>query len=259
MRIICGIHRSRKILGPREGDRTTRPILDRVKQALFDRLWAAGVFPLADEEGLIVPQGNVVDVFSGTGSLGLEALSRGSDHCTFIERDSYAVNALKQNLATLGLADQATVLATDALAGVWLGLLPKRPVRVVFLDPPYDVMQPAQTAARTPRDMAEEEAEVVVEGFESEEAYYAQEERERRRPAKKKGRRESAALPSGPSQEQRVWDLIASIASAPGVMEPQGLLVLRVPEGVAPRTVAGWEPPVPHVYGKMSLLFYRKG
>ena len=79
MRIIGGIHRSRHLHPPRD-IHTTRPITDRVKVALFDRLWDAGLL-----EG-----GSVLDIFSGTGSLGLEALSRGMDHCIFIERDKYS-------------------------------------------------------------------------------------------------------------------------------------------------------------------------
>ena len=126
MRIIGGVHRSRRILPP-AGSAITRPITDRVKQSLFDRLAARG-----DLNGPAA-----VDLFSGTGSLGLEALSRGVGHCTFIERDRSARKLLEQNLAALKLTDQATVLAVDALAGPWLELLPHRPVSLVFCDPPY--------------------------------------------------------------------------------------------------------------------------
>lgn len=128
MRIIAGTHRHRIIEGPPENARNpTRPITDRVKQALFDRLWSQGALesPAA------------VDVFAGTGSLGLEALSRGVEHVTFIERDRRVRSILDANLDTLQLADRAAVIGGDALSGAWVGLLPHKPVGLVFLDPPY--------------------------------------------------------------------------------------------------------------------------
>ena len=126
MRIIAGTHRSRRILAPADAV-TTRPITDRVKQSLFDRLAVRG-----DVDG-----GAAVDLFCGTGSLGLEALSRGVEHCTFIERNRAVRGLLEENLATLGLADRATVFAADAMGGVWITMLPRRPVSLVFCDPPY--------------------------------------------------------------------------------------------------------------------------
>ena len=125
MRIIAGIHRSRKIHPP-VGDEVTRPITDRVKKSLFDRLIA-----------LATMGGPVVDIFSGTGSLGLESLSREADHCTFIERDKGARKLLDMNLKDLKLQEQAIVLSVDALSPGWLAMLPKKPVRLVFCDPPY--------------------------------------------------------------------------------------------------------------------------
>lgn len=129
MRIIGGLHRSRKLLAP-EGRDTTRPITDRVKQSLFDRLAVRGY----------LDGGAIVDVFCGTGSLGLEALSRGVEHCTFVERDRSARDRLDRNLTALDLTDQALVLAVDALAAAWIARLPKKPVSLVFCDPPYAMM-----------------------------------------------------------------------------------------------------------------------
>jgi len=144
MRIIGGLHRSRKILGP-EGALTTRPITDRVKQSLFDRLRVRGY----------VDSGTAIDIFCGTGSLGLEALSRGVDHCTFIERDRSVRGLLEKNIASLKLADQALVLAIDAVAGgggssgeAWIQRLPRQPVSLIFCDPPYAMTQDPQDMAR---------------------------------------------------------------------------------------------------------------
>jgi 16S rRNA (guanine(966)-N(2))-methyltransferase RsmD len=136
MRIIGGTHRSRRIHPP-QGKDVTRPITDRVKQAMFDRLTAMAVL-----------EGACVDIFSGTGSLGLEALSRGLDHCTFIEKARSSRAALEQNLADLKLTDQATVMGVDALAGSWIGVLPHRPVHLVFCDPPYEMMTDEAAAPR---------------------------------------------------------------------------------------------------------------
>lgn len=143
MRIIGGTHRSRRILPPlppaKPGrEAVTRPITDRVKQSLFDRL---------DNAGLLEGQA-ILDVFAGTGSLGLEALSRGASHCAFIERHRPAKARLTQNLADLDLTDQATVLGVDALTAHWIGMLPRRPVSVVFFDPPYRLTEQGQSLSR---------------------------------------------------------------------------------------------------------------
>lgn len=136
MRIIGGIHRSRIILGPKDAQ-TTRPITDRVKVSLFDRLTAMAVL-----------EGAALDIFSGTGSLGLEALSRGLDHVTFIERDRIARDLLKSNIETLRFGEQTTILSVDAFSGGWINLLPHRPLNLVFLDPPYALMLEPKDAAR---------------------------------------------------------------------------------------------------------------
>ena len=133
MRIIGGTHRSRRLLAP--PDRvTTRPIIDRVKQSLFDRIWSMGLI------GPDSPGGRVLDIFSGTGSLGLEALSRGSEHCTFVEKDRRIRHLLKENLSALDLAGRATVLGVDAFASGWIDRLEhcEPPATgLIFCDPPY--------------------------------------------------------------------------------------------------------------------------
>jgi 16S rRNA (guanine966-N2)-methyltransferase len=124
MRIIAGQFRSRVILPP-EDDRTTRPITDRVKQSLFDI-----VTPLL--EGA-----RVYDVFAGTGSMGLEALSRGAAHATFFEADRSALQRLKKNVASLGVDASVTVIAGDLFKYFGRAAPPAQPARIIFLDPPY--------------------------------------------------------------------------------------------------------------------------
>ena len=129
MRIIAGEFRGRKLLPP-EGEQT-RPITDRVKQSLFDILTP------------ILPDARVYDCFAGTGSLGLEALSRGSAHVTFFESDRSAAARLRRNIEALGVKDRSTVHAGDLFQ--WFENRAGRdrpadegsPVDLVFLDPPY--------------------------------------------------------------------------------------------------------------------------
>lgn len=141
MRIIAGTHRGRNILPP-EDDQTTRPITDRVKENLFNRLQSLGM--LSDEEA--PPEGwSVLDIFSGTGTLGIESLSRGAARCTFVDQDRGAVDRLRQNLDTLALTDQSHIVHGSALGGYWLASVPPGSVRVAFVDPPYKMVEDADT------------------------------------------------------------------------------------------------------------------
>jgi 16S rRNA (guanine966-N2)-methyltransferase len=126
VRIIAGRHRGRTLRAP-EGA-ATRPTADRVRQALFDMLWhAAWGGRMAVQDQL------VLDAFAGTGALGLEALSRGADHCTFIEKDRTALAALRANITACGEDARSAVLAADATRPP----AARVPCGLVFLDPPY--------------------------------------------------------------------------------------------------------------------------
>ncbi|MFK7788589.1 MAG: RsmD family RNA methyltransferase [Phycisphaeraceae bacterium] len=143
MRIIAGDHRGRTILGPEDMD-TTRPIIDRVKEALFNRLTSLGLLqPDGDNEGW-----SAVDVFSGTGSLGLESLSRGAASCTFVDQDRSAVSRLNQNIEALNLTDRAQVIQGSALAGYWAASIQPGSIQVAFIDPPYVMMEEDDDRAR---------------------------------------------------------------------------------------------------------------
>lgn len=126
LRVVAGRHRGRRLLAPPgEG---TRPTAERVRQAVFDMLWHA---PWAGRDA--VEGARVLDAFAGTGALGLEALSRGAAHATFIESDRAALSALRGNIAALREEEATRVIAGDATrppaAAAACGL--------VFLDPPY--------------------------------------------------------------------------------------------------------------------------
>jgi 16S rRNA (guanine966-N2)-methyltransferase len=122
MRVIAGTARGTLLQAPR--DRITRPITDRVKETLFDILGAS------------VSEARVLDLYAGSGAIGVEALSRGASHATFVERGAPALNALRQNLQRTRLADRATVVAADVLT--FLGRNVEREWDLAVLDPPYE-------------------------------------------------------------------------------------------------------------------------
>jgi len=118
MRVIAGELGGRRLATPRGA--ATRPTSERVREALFSMLGAM--------DGL-----RVLDLFAGSGALGIEALSRGAAHATFVERSAPALAALRANLAALGLVERSSVRAGDALAA----LRGAETYDLVFLDPPY--------------------------------------------------------------------------------------------------------------------------
>lgn len=217
MRIIAGTHRGRRILPPKD-EKTTRPIADRVKQSLFDRLWSLGVMPDSpppevapppeDEHGSPVeveetpgaPGLRVLDIFCGTGSIGLEALSRGAEHCTFIDLDRDAIDRLGQNLDGLGLDDRARVVKASALNPIWLGQIKPGSIGLIHLDPPYALVEDERTRPDLARLMA---------------------------------------------------DLLT-------VATDDCMLTFRTPKGVTPEPAEGWDEPMSHTYGTMTLHFFTR-
>ncbi|MBX6313772.1 MAG: 16S rRNA (guanine(966)-N(2))-methyltransferase RsmD [Isosphaeraceae bacterium] len=123
MRIIAGQRRGHKFDGPK--GRTTRPTSDLVREAIFNILRDA------------VEGREVLDLFAGTGALGLEALSRGAARALFVERDRDHAALIRRNLATLRFEDRGTVLLTDAYRWARAYEPPEEEPVIVFLDPPY--------------------------------------------------------------------------------------------------------------------------
>lgn len=122
MRVVAGSARGRKLRSP-EGE-GTRPTSDRVREAVFNALFSRG--PIAGCR--------VIDLFAGSGALGIEAISRGATDVWFVESDRRAVAVIEHNLDTLGFGDRATVLT-----GTVEDALPRLPgeVDLVLADPPY--------------------------------------------------------------------------------------------------------------------------
>ena len=139
MRIIAGKHRGRRLVAP-EGRATTRPITDMLKETLFNRLHSLGMF---ESEGFAC-----LDLFCGTGSLGLEAISRGAGRVEFVDGDGEVVRRLHENLEALGETAKADVRRQSALSTAWLRTHSPGAVTVAFLDPPFAMMRDADDRRR---------------------------------------------------------------------------------------------------------------
>jgi 16S rRNA (guanine966-N2)-methyltransferase len=123
MRIIAGQRRGHKFDGPR--DQVTRPTSDMVRESVFNILGEA-------VEGMLV-----IDLFAGTGALGLEALSRGAERAIFIERNRENAALIRRNIATLRYEDRASVIVADAYRWAKSFVSGEAEPVVVFIDPPY--------------------------------------------------------------------------------------------------------------------------
>ncbi|WP_224982017.1 16S rRNA (guanine(966)-N(2))-methyltransferase RsmD [Geomonas agri] len=126
MRVIAGSARGRQLLAPK--NMRVRPTADRVKEALFSML----VSRLGDFSGM-----RVLDIFAGTGNLGIEALSRGAESAVFIDSHRDSAELIRKNLEVTRLSDRAKVVVQEAAAAVrWLSR-GEAAFHLVFLDPPY--------------------------------------------------------------------------------------------------------------------------
>lgn len=117
---MAGELRGRRIEAPEGVD--TRPTTDKVREAVFNALGSLD----------LVRDARVADLYAGSGALGIEALSRGAAHCTFVERDRAAIRALRANVEQLGLGERSRIVSGDALS-----LAPTLEVDIALADPPY--------------------------------------------------------------------------------------------------------------------------
>ena len=127
LRIIGGELRSRQLETPQGNDRT-RPMGSRTREAIFNVLrgWFDGA--------------QVLDLFAGVGTMGLEAVSRGAAKAWLVEQDRDVFDLLRGNIEELGIADRATPVRADALGEIALASVTE-PLDVVFLDPPFDLVR----------------------------------------------------------------------------------------------------------------------
>lgn len=121
VRVVAGDLRGRRIEAP--VSEATRPTTDKVREAVFNALGSLDVLDGA----------RVLDLFAGTGAMGIEALSRGASECIFVEKDRDALRILRTNLENLGLVSRSTVIAGDAL----VTSAQHHDIDVVIADPPY--------------------------------------------------------------------------------------------------------------------------
>lgn len=134
LRIVAGSRRGRLIRVPQGS--AVRPTSDRVREAVFS--------VVGDVTGT-----RVLDVFAGTGALGLEALSRGAAHTTFVERDRRVADVLRENIERLEFGGSADVIASDYLTAVRAFRARDRRFDLLFLDPPYTMLPEVDEAVAT--------------------------------------------------------------------------------------------------------------
>ncbi|MBQ3057925.1 MAG: 16S rRNA (guanine(966)-N(2))-methyltransferase RsmD [Clostridia bacterium] len=120
MRVITGIARGKRLVTPDGSD--VRPTSDKVKEALFSALQF-------DIEGR-----RILDLFAGSGQLGIEALSRGAESCVFVDNSRASINLVKKNLEITGLSGNARVIQSDFSS---FAAMSRDTFDIVFLDPPY--------------------------------------------------------------------------------------------------------------------------
>jgi 16S rRNA (guanine966-N2)-methyltransferase len=147
VRIVGGNLRGRVLRAP--GGSATRPTSEKVREAVFDILGS-------------VAGDRVLDLFAGSGALGIEALSRGAAHATFVDAGRPAATAIRGNLRELGLEDRAALVVGDAVATA-ARLRPDTPWRLVFVDPPYRSDLATRAVLALPCERLADHAVIVIE------------------------------------------------------------------------------------------------
>lgn len=131
MRIVSGIYKGRKLLAPK--GLKTRPTSERVREAVFSMLYGR------------VEDAAFLDLFAGSGAVGLEAVSRGATHATFVESDREALRCLEKNIAALEAEDQASIVKGDAIQVLKKMSKQEKSFDIIYADPPYDKGQALKT------------------------------------------------------------------------------------------------------------------
>lgn len=161
MRVIAGTAKSLPLKTVKGMD--TRPTTDRIKETLFNMLSPY----LADCRFL--------DIFSGSGAIGIEALSRGAESCIFIENNREAAGCIKENLIFTHLADRGQILCRDVKSGL-LSLKGEAPFSIVFMDPPYESnLEDALFSELADLNLIDENSLIIVEAKLSKNFSFAEE------------------------------------------------------------------------------------
>ncbi|MGH2561795.1 MAG: 16S rRNA (guanine(966)-N(2))-methyltransferase RsmD [Thermomicrobiales bacterium] len=151
MRVIAGDAKGRRLKGP--AGTFTRPMTDKVKEALFSTLWSLGVEP-----------DRVLDLYAGTGALGIEALSRGASWAEFVEQNGGACAVVRDNLAHTRYGEFSQVHHVSVATFIARARTSEEPFDLVILDPPYADPDIAQTVAEIGRSPLVQSGSVVVVG-----------------------------------------------------------------------------------------------
>ena len=149
MRVVSGSARGRRLKAPPNQSKT-RPMADKIKEALFSSLASLGVQPE-----------RILDLYAGSGGIGIEALSRGGEWCDFVDRDRIAAQTVRENLKNTGFADRAAVHQTTIES--FLNSV-REPYDFVILDPPYADPAILDTLERLSGSTAVTDGTIVVIG-----------------------------------------------------------------------------------------------
>ena len=150
MRVVAGQYRSRRLVVP--PGKGVRPTSDRAREAIFSSL------------GSMVVDARVLDLFAGSGAMGLEALSRGAAHCLFVERDAQALAAIKNNIIELGERERSTIDKANALTTLRRLVEAGEAFDLIVVDPPYEsVAKLAPTLAELLPQALAPDGRIVVE------------------------------------------------------------------------------------------------
>lgn len=122
MRVITGLAKGRRLLAPKSKE--IRPALDQVKEAIFNILFDVGNL-------------SVLDLFAGTGSMGIEAISRGATHATFVDDFLPSIQLIKKNLLRCGFSDQVKIIKSPVRAAIRRLTKQGKTFDIIFVDPPY--------------------------------------------------------------------------------------------------------------------------
>jgi len=131
LRIVAGKFKGRLLKAPKSN--STRPTQGMLREAVFN---------ICQME---VPDTRFLDLFAGSGAMGLEALSRGASHATFVEQNRQAASCIKENIATLQLEEQSTIIPTDATRAIAILTKQSSQFDIIYIDPPYDTPFPVDT------------------------------------------------------------------------------------------------------------------
>ena len=128
MRVISGKFKGKKILTPK--DKTTRPLKDLTKESIFNIITHSNKFNIQ------LQNSNVLDLFSGVGSFGLECLSRGSSYVIFVENYKEVLLILKNNISNMNFQENVLVIEKDIIENLDFDQIKQR-IDIIFMDPPY--------------------------------------------------------------------------------------------------------------------------